>query len=296
MVFTASADKTRWEGLLICTWILVADALLFLWALRRPIDWIKFSFIFIAALSIPLLLYWAYRTWMAFTVEYWVERNMVTVRWANERRMIPMAAIQQIIQGGVADLSGGSRLDWPAPFVRPGRGLGLINLTMVATRPLTECLVLEADGSAYALSPADGREFVAALQRRAAMGSLGDVEPTPAKSTFMEQAFGARQAGYYLIGAGLIGVLVLVGVLMVNFPSLPDALTLQYNPDGIPIVVRSKSALFVLPIVGFVAWFVNGIGGLFMAGREQVTGAYMLWGGAIVVQICSLLALLSVIP
>ena len=99
-----------------------------------------------------------------------------------------------------------------------------------------------------------------------------------------------------LILAGLIGVLVLVGVLMVNFPSLPETLALQYNSEGIPMAIRSKSALFVLPIIGFLAWFVNGVGGMLMAVRNQPTGAYLLWGGAVLVQVCSLLALISIIP
>ena len=99
-----------------------------------------------------------------------------------------------------------------------------------------------------------------------------------------------------LIGAGLLGVLVLVGVLMVNFPSLPDVLGFQYNSDGIPVVVRSKSALFLLPIIGFLTWFVNALGGIWMSSRSQPTGAYMLWSGTLVVQACSLLAMISIIP
>jgi hypothetical protein len=60
--------------------------------------------------------------------------------------------------------------------------------------------------------------------------------------------------------------------------------------------VRNKSALFLLPGIGLLAWLANGLWGMWMAHRKQLIGAYMLWGGAIIVQICSLLALKSLLP
>jgi uncharacterized membrane protein len=98
-----------------------------------------------------------------------------------------------------------------------------------------------------------------------------------------------------LLGGGLVGALILFGLLMVRYPDLPNALAFQYNIDGEPLVVRDKTALFLLPMIGLLAWLVNGLWGLWMVYRAQITGAYMLWGGAIVVQLCSLMALISLI-
>ena len=46
MVFRPIADKTRWEGLVVCIWIALLDGLMLIWAIRRPVDWIKFGLVF----------------------------------------------------------------------------------------------------------------------------------------------------------------------------------------------------------------------------------------------------------
>ncbi len=105
--------------------------------------------------------------------------------------------------------------------------------------------------------------------------------------------FEADSSGALLLAVGLIGVLVLFGVLMVRFPNLPDALTFHYNSDGLPDVVRDKIALFLLPAIGLLAWLINGLWGVWLVLHRQRTGAYLLWGGAIIVQVVSYLALTS---
>ena len=45
--------------------------------------------------------------------------------------------------------------------------------------------------------------------------------------------------------------------------------------------------------IGLMTWLINGLWGLWMAFRQQRTGAYMLWGGTLIVQICSYMALTS---
>ena len=83
MVFSPPTTRIQWESLIICIWIVVIDGLLLLWAIRRPVDRLKFALIFVILAGIPLLLHLAYRTWAALTLEYWVDRNAVTIRWAN---------------------------------------------------------------------------------------------------------------------------------------------------------------------------------------------------------------------
>ena len=78
-------------------------------------------------------------------------------------------------------------------------------------------------------------------------------------------------------------------------PSLPDVMTVRYTADGLPEQIREKTTLFLLPVIGLLAWLINGVWGLIMSARNQQSGAYLLWGGAIIVQICSFLALVSLI-
>ena len=66
-----------------------------------------------------------YRTWAAFTLEYWVDRNAITVRWANLRQMIPLPSRSPALSTD-ADLPIGKPglLEWPAPYLRTIVGHG----------------------------------------------------------------------------------------------------------------------------------------------------------------------------
>ena len=296
MVFSPASIRTKWESLIICIWIVIIDGLLLLWAYRRPIDWLKFALIFAVLASLPLLINLAYRTWQALTLEYWVDRNAVTIRWANARQIIPMGEIKRVVQGGLDDLGQPRWVHWPADSVRHTQVLGLLDVRMLASKPLEQCILIETNGGVFAISPEDETAFLEALQSRYQFGPARLVELEHVHTTSLGDFLGHNPASWLLLGIGLFGVLALIGVLMVRFPGLPDEMVMQVNSDGLPVSIRSKTSLFLLPAIGFLAWFINGAGGLWMAARKQPTGAYMLWGGAIVVQICTLLALVSLMP
>jgi hypothetical protein len=293
MVFKALSCRTRWEGLLVIFWIILIQSLVLVWMARRPVDWIKFILIILLVASVPMLFYVLQRTWAAFSLEYWIDRNALSLVWAGRREVVPLPAIQRIIRGGVSQLGEPPWSQWPAPYLGTGQGFGLLNLRMAATRPLDECLLVETGDAVYALSPEDPDGFLEALQARYRLGPVLLLPAGELRDTQQQALFGPNATGLLLLGGGLVGVLILFGLLMIRYPDLPDVLAFNYNSDGVPLVVREKTALFLLPIIGLLAWGLNGLWGIWMAYRRQITGAYMLWGGAIVVQLCSLLALIS---
>jgi len=294
MVTKPVPNTARWEGLIACLWFLLVDALLLNWALRRPVDAVKFVLFFILIATIPFLVYLLYRTWAAFSLEYWADRNAVTIRWATGKQVIPINAITRILRG-INDLEEPGWRYWPTPYVRPGRALGLLNVNLFATRPLAECLLLETEGGTYALSPREPDAFLADLQNRYRMGPARTFPLRQESPPDGRRLLGEGNVGPILLGLGLLGIFIVVGLLMAQFPFLPDGLTADYDGDGIPDLVREKSSLFLLPAMGILAWLINGLWGLWLVRREQATGAYMLWGGAVVVQICSIMALVSFI-
>lgn len=294
MVFKPVSCRTRWEGLVVTGWILLFDLLMLIWMWRRPIDWMKFGLIVLIVASIPIIVHLAYRTWAAFTLDYWVDRNAITVRWASSSQVIPLADVRRIINGGIESLSKPGIWDWPIPFLGGNvRALGILNITMLATTPLRDCVLLDTDDGAFALSPKDPDGFVTALQVRSELGPTTEVQPQAIRRSAWNRTFGADTAGSLLYGGGLAGVLALFGLLMLGFQDLPEALAFHYNVDGQPDLVRGKEALFLLPMIGLFAWIVNGLWGLWMAYRGDRLGAYMLWGGAIIVQVFSFMALVS---
>jgi hypothetical protein len=296
MIFKPIPERTRWEGLVAVVWLLLIEGLILAWAWARPTDWLKFGLMVLAVAVVPVWCYVVYRTWAAFTLEYWVDRNSVTLRWAHVRQVVPISAIQRILDGGVVEIGQPRWFHWPLPWVRSARAEGLPNILLCATRPLHECLLLDTGDVVFAVSPQWRTRFVDLLQESYRMGaalSLGISEPPPLRT---RRWLCENGVGLALLSIGLLGVLALFGRLMIEFPALPSTLPFRYDSQGLPDVVRDKSALFILPAIGLLTWLTNGLWGVWMAVRKQPTGAYMLWGGAVVVQVFSLLALNSLLP
>ncbi|MBV7332046.1 PH domain-containing protein [Chloroflexi bacterium TSY] len=294
MVFKAISSPSRWEGIAISLWVILIDILLLIWILRRPVDWIKFGLIVLLLASLPFLAHFVYRTWSVLTLEYWVDRNAITIAWAGMRQVIPLYRVQRIIQDSDQEAKGGWH-HWPAIHLRPVQTADLGDVQMFATRPMKECILLDLDDVIYAVSPAAPEAFIDAVQERYRLGQAVFVKAGRVHSSLFQRIWGRLiqkdLIGTMLILVGILGVLVLFGLLMVRFPDLPTDLVFRYNADGLPERISSKSALFLLPIIGLMAWVVNFIWGVWMAARDQKIGAYMLWGGTVVVHIFSLMAL-----
>jgi hypothetical protein len=293
MVFKPLPCPSRWEGLAAGFWIVLLDLLLIVWAVRRPADMLKFLLVVVVVASLPLLAHLLLRTWAAFTLEYWVDRNAVTVRWGYMRQIIPLPDVTQISLGQDLPVGKAGLFHWPAPYLRSIGGDGA--LLLFATRPLDECVLIETHDALYALSPADPQAMIAAVQERYAMGPSQMLAPARLRATRLDRVLPADRLGQWLLVGGLLGVLILFGVVMISFPNLPEVLTVRYNSAGLPEEIGEKGALYRLPIIGLLAWSINGAGGLFLMSQRQPMAAYMLWSGALVVQLFSLLALVSLI-
>jgi hypothetical protein len=178
-----------------------------------------------------------------------------------------------------------------APEAKAPAGLPLL----LATRPPADCLVLETDSRSFALSPMAAEPFIEALQERVRMGPAGTTAFIYERRYNPVRLLTADRTGLFLLVLGLLGGLLLVGALMVRYPGLPDALAVRYSAAGVPEQVREKATLFLLPAIGLMAWLVNGVWGLIMAARGRSEGAYLLWGGTLLVQACALLAMVGLI-
>jgi hypothetical protein len=293
MVFKPPPCPTRWEGLAASFWIVLIDLLLVVWAIRRPADVLKFLLVVVVVGSLPVLTHLLLRTWAAFTLEYWVDRNAITVRWAHMRQIIPLPNIAHIAAGHELPIGKPGPLNWPAPYLRT---VGYDHsIQLFATRPPQEGVLFDTAEGTYLLSPADPKAMIDTVQGRYAMGPSQVLVPVRVRVGRLNRLLPSDRLGGWLLVSGLLGVLILFGVLMISFPNLPDVLTVRYNSAGLPEEIGEKGALYRLPIIGLLAWGINGIAGIVLMARRQATAAYMLWSGAVVVQIFSLLALVSLI-
>lgn len=295
MIFAAKPAPARWEGVATAVWIVLIDLLVVVWALRRPIDLLQFLLLLVLVISIPVLIHLLYRTWAAFTLEYWVDRNAITLRWAHLHQVIPTQSIRAIDHSAELPIEADSLRRWPMPFLDIAAAPTAASINLCATRPPAECIVLQTDAGVYALSPADAGGFIEALQARYRLGATQVVTPQRVQRSWLASILSEDRQGAWLLLTGLVGVLILFAVLTISFPNLPDILAVRYNSQGVPEEIREKTALFRLLVIGLLAWGVNAIGGLWLTRQRQRIGAHMLWGGAIFVQGVLLLALVSLI-
>ena len=274
-------------------WLVLTDAIIFAWVALKPVGWSSFLLLLVSFASLPVLVHLAVRTWGAFNLEYWLDRNALRVRWAGVRQVIPLNSIRRIVEGVDEMSPRPSLLDWPSPFVRiveGGQGRRLVRLASV---PLDQCLLIETDGGIFAISPEDPVGFLEELQ---ALNRLGEASTLPLvreQPTNYYVLATESAAGRWLLLAGLIGCLALFGYLMILFPNLPEALVFHYNRQGVPDSIRPKNALFLLPVIGLLTYLTNTMAGLWMRLQGQLSGAYLFWTGSLLVQALSLLALLS---
>lgn len=294
MVFKPAPDRSRWQGLAVAGWLLIIDLALLFWLLRRSVDGVSFLLLAVVLLSLPLLLHLLYRTWGAFSLEYWLDRNAVRIRWAADCLVVPLPAIEQIISEGAPPIRRSLRF-WPAPFVRPLPSHNGESWELFASRPPQKSLWLQTAGALFAISPAEPEEFLAALQEYNRLGTSHRLAVSRERPRLCAVSLLEDGLSRWLLLAGLAGVLLLFAAIFFSYPSLPELLIFHYDTTGLPDSIRPKSALFLLPAIGLAAYLVNTLAGAWMACRRQRTGAYLLWSGTLSVQLLSLLALFSLI-
>ena len=293
MVYAPPSDGTRWQGLAALCWLLLTDAILLAWLTFKPVGWSSFLLLLIFVATLPVLVHLTRRTWGAFNLEYWLDRNALRVRWAGTCQVIPLHCIRRIIEGVDERAVRPSFLDWPSPYVRiveGGQGRRLVRLASV---PLDQCLLIETDDGIFAISPADPISFLEELQALNRLGLSRTLPLVREQPTNYYALATESPAGRWLLLAGLVGCLALFGYLMIRFPNLPEALVFHYNRQGVPDSIRPKDSLFLLPAVGLLTYLTNTLAGLWMRMQGQPSGAYLFWTGSLLVQALSLLALFS---
>ena len=294
MVFKPAPHPSRWEGLAAAGGVLLLGVLLLIWLLRRPVDGGSFALLSLLLLSSFLLLHLLYRIWVAFSLEYWLDRDALRIRWATSALVVPLPAIEQLVRDGEVPVVRSWRF-WPTPFVRPLTSAKGKSWELFASRPPGQCLWLQTADALFAISPADPAAFLAALQEYHQLGpshrlSLRREHPRLCAAPLLADGLSRG-----LLLMGLAGVLLLFASLFFTYSSLPDLLVFHYSTAGIPDSIRPKQSLFLLPAIGLIVYLINGLAGLWMTCRQQPAGAYLLWSSTLSVQILSLLALFSLI-
>lgn len=297
MRFSAAVTRTKWDAIIVAGWLVLTMLLLLRWVAIRPTDSLRFVLICIVALvgaAAALVLYGA---WGLLTLEYRVDLNAVRIYSRRSLIAIPLTTIRRVVKSDVTADQHAEWWRWPASFMRAHQRSDGKALTMLATRPLRDCVLLDTGATLYALSPTSNEQFLSTLQSNYRVGPLDILHETDsAVPTFdLQMLLGVDVIARRILWAGLLGVVLLFVLLLVRYPFLPETMAVRFDRNGIPELVRDKSGLFLIPMIGMVSWIVNGLWGVWMVSHKQLIGAYLLWSGAVVVQFCLFFALLSLV-
>ncbi|HEY62984.1 MAG TPA: DUF1648 domain-containing protein [Caldilineae bacterium] len=272
--------------------ILLLFAVALSWgSLALPFGGLAFILAISAMAALAASLYALYRTLIPLTLRYHVSRDGVIVTWLLSQYVIPIRHIREIVLGA-DDQGPGAWWTWPSRYVARLEGGSYGHVVSLATRPLPEQILLVTSDGVLGLSPADPEEFVSALQERYRLGPARLLTPGLQPPWIVRWPLWRDRLAVGLLFIGAMGVVLLFGWLSFTYAGLPEQVPLHFDAHGIADRIGPRSGLFVLPIISLLAWVVNGVWGGLVYARQRVA-AYLLWGGALVVQLLTGMALVN---
>jgi hypothetical protein len=231
---------------------------------------------------LALLGYWLYGL---SSSGYLLDRNSLVIHWGTMEQTIPTRQIERVLTGdeieGHIAFHGGM---WPGHCVGygevPGAGPTLFN----ATVPPRHQIYIVTPSLTYGISPANPKGFLESLHKRMQMGPTQIVEQSSKRPAILDWIIWQDRLGLALLAVGFLTILALTGFLCFRFPALARFVPLHFNTAGNPDRLGPRGQIFIIPLIGLLALVLNGTLGSVAYRRERLV-SYLLWGGAILIQV-----------
>jgi hypothetical protein len=258
---------------------LLADAVAVAFLTSQPVSLLTFVWVCVLAVSGPLFLWFGYRTWGLAGARYTLTSDALTVVWGSRREVIPLPHIEELhpaveFEGELAPRG----WHWPGCIVSriDHEQLGAVEF-LVTTAERAGWVLLGYSGGWLVLSPSEPAAFIAAVKERSAVPVTDDAPVEELARRALPQSVvpevtrwpvWSDRLALGLMGAGGLGVLALVGYLASVFAQLPPVIALSFNNQGVPARFGTPTGLFILPMIGAVAWALNSLVSLWLHRRE----------------------------
>jgi hypothetical protein len=283
-------------GVAIIAWLMILDILLIWVAAQLPVSVIIFVLVMLTLATLPvitLIVYWLIGLNRS---AYWLDRNMLTIRWGPVQQVIPIASIRQVLHG--SEIAGQMRRfrggRWPGHWVGQAEVSGLGTALFYAAGGFDQQLIVVTPEVAYAITPADIAGFVEAFEQRQKMGPTQEVTQVSIRPEIFDWSLWSDRLALELLGMAVIACLLLFGYTCLRFPDLAPRVALHFDALGNPDRFGPRLQVFFLPIIGLMSLGTDVVIGLPMYLRDRV-GAYLLWSGAFVVQILAWVAAVGIL-
>jgi hypothetical protein len=283
-------------GIGIIVWLAILDVLVVWIAAQLPASIITFLLVVLALGTLPVIALIVYWLMGLNRSVYWLDRNSLTIRWGAVRQIIPMASIQRVLHGSevaghIRRFRGGR---WPGYWAGQAEVQDLGPTLFYAAGGLDQQLIVVTPGVAYAITPADMAGFVEAFEQRKKMGPTQEVAQVSARPEIFDWSLWSDRLALGLLGAAGLACLLLIGYTFLRFPDLAPRVALHFDATGAPDRFGNRSQVFLLPVIGLMSLGANLVVGLPVYLRDRV-GAYLLWGGALAVQILAWIAAVGIL-
>jgi hypothetical protein len=238
-----------------------------------------------------ITLYWAI---VAFKLDYYLNRNGVTIQWGLCQQLIPFRVIKDIVPGQKITARptfkgikiAGLYLGW-------GELSGYGPLKFRTTVSLAESLLVVTAHQTYVISPDQPHAFLKAWQARQNLGPTQEWAEGVRRRWPLNIAVLSDPLTWGLWSLAALICLALLGYICLNYPDLPGSLPVHFNSLGQADRIADKATLFTLPAVGGIVWVINILlGSLFY--RQERVAAYLLWSSTIGMQVCLWIAALTI--
>ncbi len=226
---------------------------------------------------------------------YLLDRNALVIQWGPVEQTIPTRQIVRVLTGkeveGRIHFYGGF---WPGHCVGYGEVPGAGPTLFYGTAMPRHLIYIVTPGLTYGISPADHEGFLEALRERLQMGPTQTVEQSSRLPGILTWSIWRDRLGLALLEIGLLALLALIALLCFRFPTLPLLVPLHFDAAGNPDRIGPRGQMFIIPLIGLLTLALNGaLGGL--AYRRERLISYLLWGGAVLVQMLVWTAALGIL-
>jgi hypothetical protein len=279
----------RWLGLTsgfaLTVLVLAADGLM-VWAIAQTgislIGFLLLLLVFGSLFLLLLLLYWLYGLLRS---SFHIDRNALVIRWGAISQVVPMESVTAVLSGDqIQEITHFRGPRWPGLRVGFGELDDVGPTLFFTTGSPGKSVVLTTPALAYALSPSDASSFLEAVRLRLSMGPTQSVEQASQQPAIFTWSFWSDRLGVALLVSALMLLVMLFGFLALRYSGLEEFQPLHFDAAGEPDRWGTRSQVFTLPFIGLLALIANGGLGFLFYERER-PAAYLLWSGAIGVQL-----------
>ena len=251
--------------------------------------------------SLPLVGIVIYVTAGISRARYRVESGLLLIEWGRLVQAVPLHTILEVLPSdSIQEESDFRGIRWPGCMIGQGKALLTdgreLGTSYYATRLLEEQILIVTDKMTYGLSPADPINFIASL--RALMESdLGEEDTAAyAEMDILNWSIWPEKKALVLLGVSLILNLLLLATLAILHSRLPDQVSLHFSQFGDADRTGSPSELFILPLIGLLAWVGAAIGGWFFYYlRHEKPVSYIILGFTVFIDIATWIAIIGLI-